>query len=214
LVLAHPQGFHTRVTLELYSTSIVGLIAMDIDGGDRTELLRAGVDANKDGVLDAAETGALKKKLTSMATRALKLWISGYPIAIEVKDAKVSLKSDPRVGPGGVSVAVLLELKHPYAVTPGMSLWLEDTAPDFGHVEVEVIQHPAPDAGVREPPVSKSLPSGERLTVRLGALASGAGTGSAHAIHAVRSLDGGDRGGAEDAVPRRRPADAQALCGG
>ncbi len=145
---------------------------MDVDGGDRTELIRAGADANRDGVLDPAETGALKKKLTAMATRALKLWISGYPIAIEAKDTKVSLKNDNRVGKAGLSVAVLLELKHPYAVTPGMSLWLEDTAPDLSTVEVEVIQHPAADAGPGEPPVQKTLPSGERLIVRLGALAS------------------------------------------
>lgn len=171
-LLAHPQGFHKRVTLELYSTSITGLIVMDLDGGERCELLRSGADQNRDGVLDAKETGALQKKLTTLASRALRLWISGYPIAIEVKEAKISLKEDPRVSPNGVSIALLLELKHPYAVTPGMSLWLEDTAPDFSTVEIEVLQHPAADAGAGEPPVKKTLPAGERLTVRLGALAS------------------------------------------
>lgn len=171
LVLAHPQGFHKRVTLELWSTSITGLVVMDIDSGERCELLRAGADVNHDGVLDPAETGALKKKLTTLATRALKLWISGYPIAIEVKETKVTLKEDPRVSPTGVSVAVLLEMKHPYAVTPGMSLWLEDTAPDFSHVEIEVFQHGLPDAGPA-PQLKQSLASGNRVTVRLGALAS------------------------------------------
>lgn len=171
LVLAHPQGFHKRVSLELYSTSITGLIVMDLDSGERCELLRAGSDTNHDGTLDDAEARALKKKLTTMATRALKLWISGYPIAIQVKEAKVSLKEDPRVNKTGVSVAVLLEMRHPYAVSPGMSLWFEDTAPDLSHVEVEVFQHPAADAG-GVAPTTRSMGSGERLTVRLGALAS------------------------------------------
>lgn len=171
LVLAHPQGFHKRVTLELWSTSITGLVVMDIDSGERCELLRAGADTNRDGKLDPAETKALKKKLTTLATRALKIWISGYAVAIEVKDTKVTLKEDSRVSKTGVSVAVLLEMKHPYAVTPGMSLWLEDTAPDYSHVDLEIFQHPAPDAG--QPPETKqSVASGERLTVRLGALAS------------------------------------------
>ncbi len=171
LVLAHPQGFHKRVSLELWSTSIRGLVVMDIDSGERCELLRAGADANHDGLLDANETKALKVKLTTLATRALKLWISGYPVAVEVKETKVTLKEDPRVSPSGVSVAVLLEMRHPYAVTPGMSLWLEDTAPDFSHVEVEVFQHPRADGGA-EPAFGQSAGSGERVIVRLGALAS------------------------------------------
>ena len=37
LVLAHPQGFHKRVTLELWSTSIRGLVVMDIDSGERCQ---------------------------------------------------------------------------------------------------------------------------------------------------------------------------------
>ena len=171
LVLAHPQGFHKRVTLELWSTSITGLVVMDVDSGERCELLRAGADTNHDGMLEPSETAALKKKLTTLATRALKLWISGYPVAVEIKDTKVMLKEDPRVSPTGVSVAVLLEMHHPYAVSPGMSLWLEDTAPDSGHVEIEVFQHPGGDSG-EEPAVKKSVASGERVIVRLGALAS------------------------------------------
>jgi hypothetical protein len=171
LVLAHPQGFHKRVTLELWSTSITGLVVMDVDGGERCELLRAGADLNRDGLLDPSETKALKKKLTTLATRALKLWISGYPVAVEVKDAKVTLKEDSRVSQTGVSVAVLLEMRHPYAVTPGMSLWLEDSAPDGSHVEIEVFQHGLADAGTLAP-VKRSAGSAERVTVRLGALAS------------------------------------------
>ncbi len=171
LVVAHPQGFHTRVSLELWSTSITGLVVMDVDGGDRCELLRAGADTNRDGELDGAETAGLKKKLVTLATRALKLWISGYPVPVVVKDAKITLKEDPRVSKSGVSVAVLLEIQHPYAVTPGMSLWLEDTAPDYSTVEVEVFQHVPEDAGAPEP-TRQSLASGARLKVRLGALVS------------------------------------------
>jgi hypothetical protein len=171
LLVAHPQGFHKRVTLEMWSTSITGLVVMDIDGGERCELLRAGADTNRDGMLDPAETGTLKKKLVTLSTRALKLWISGYPVAVRVKDAKVTLKEDPRVGSTGVSVAVLLEMEHPYAVTPGMSLWLEDTSPDFSEVEIEVFQHSAGDAG-GEAPVKESAASGKRVTVRLGSLVS------------------------------------------
>jgi hypothetical protein len=171
LVLAHPQGFHKRVTLELWSTSISGLVVMDIDSGERCELLRAGADTNRDGLLDQTETAALKKKLTTLATRALKLSISGYPVAVEVKETKVSLKEDSRVSKTGVSVAVLLQMRHPYAVTPGMSLALEDAAPDASHVEVEVFQHALADAG-EEPAFRQSMGSKERVTVRLGALAS------------------------------------------
>ena len=171
LALGHPQGFHTRVSLELWSTSITGLVVMDIDGGERCELLRAGADTNRDGELDGPETAALKKKLVTLATRALKLWISGYPVPVLVKDAKVTLKEDPRVSKSGVSVAVLLEIQHPYAVSPGMSLWLEDTAPDFSTVEVEVFQHSAEDGGGPEP-TRETLASAVRLKVRLGALVS------------------------------------------
>lgn len=171
LVVAHPQGFHKRVSLELWATSITGLVVMDIDGGERCELLRAGADANHDGELDGPETAVLKKKLVTLATRALKLWISGYPVPVVVKDAKVTLKEDPRVSKTGVSVAVLLETEHPYAVTPGMSLWLEDTSPDFSEVEVEVFQHSAEDGGGPEP-VKQAVASGARLKVRLGALVS------------------------------------------
>ena len=153
------------------SLTITGLVVMDVDGGERCELLRAGADTNKDGELDGPETAALKKKLVTLATRALKLSLSGYPVPIVVKDAKVTRKEDPRVSKSGVSVAVLLEIQHPYAVTPGMTLTLEDTAPDFSTVEVEVYQHAAPDAG-QEPAVQQTLPSGEALKVRLGALVS------------------------------------------
>ena len=37
LVVAHPQGFHKRVTVELWSTSMTGLVVMDVDGGDREQ---------------------------------------------------------------------------------------------------------------------------------------------------------------------------------
>ncbi|GEM_PF-3569334 len=170
LVLAHPQGFHKRVTLELWSTRITGLVVMDIDSGERCELLRAGADANHDGVLDKAETLALKKKVTTLATLALKLWISGYPVPLAIEDAKLTLKGDSRVGPTGVSIALLLQMPHPYAVTPGMSLWLEDTAPDSSHVEVEVFQHGLPDAGAPLQ-LQQSIGPAERVTVRLSALA-------------------------------------------
>ncbi len=171
LVLAHPQGFHKRVTFELWSTSINGLVVMDIDSGQRCALLRAGADVNRDGVLDSNEAKVLKKKLATMSTRALKLWISGHPVVVEVRDTKLTLKGDSRVSPTGVSIAVLLTAQLPYAVTPGMSLGLEDIAPDSSHVEVEVFQHGLPDAGPL-PELRRSVKSAERVTVRLGPLAS------------------------------------------
>jgi len=171
LVLAHPQGFHKRVTLELKRTTVDGLIVMDLDGGERCELLRAGADTNRDGRLDPPEVTALKKKLTTLATLGLKLWISGYPVPLQIQQTKLSLKEDFRVSQSGVSVAVLLSMRLPYPVTPGMSLGLEDTAPDQSPVEIEVFQHGLGDAGAL-PQVKRSVGPGERMTVPLGALAS------------------------------------------
>lgn len=172
LVLAHPQGFHKRLSFELWSTAITALVVMDIDSGERCELLRAGADANRDGVLNKAEIEALKTKVTTLATRALKLSISAYPLAIELTETKLSLRGDNRVAPSGVSIAVLLQLRHPYAVTPGMSLTIEDAAPDGSHIEVDVAQHPADAGGHPEPETHQTMAPGQRVTVRLGALAS------------------------------------------
>lgn len=171
LVLTHPQGFHKRVTLELWRAELRALVVMDLDGGERCQLLRAGADRNHDGLLDPEETRALKKKLTTLATRALKVSISGYPVPLEVKEAKLTLKQDPRVGPSGVSVAVLLETRLPQPVSPGMSLWVEDTSPDSSPVEIEVFQHGLADAGVL-PQLKQSVGASERVTLPLGALAS------------------------------------------
>lgn len=168
-VQGHTAGFHKRLMLQVSRTALDGVLTMDVDSGERCAALRAGADLDHDGTLDAAERQKLKDRLTTMATRALVLDISGAKVAVVVKSAKLNLRDDFTAGTGGVSLALLLEMVHPYAVTPGMSLTVEDTAPDFSHVEIEVQQVPGADAGLT--PASKgSLEPGQKLKVRLEAL--------------------------------------------
>lgn len=169
VAFGHPQGFHKKLVLTASLTALEGLVVMDVDAGERCRLIRQGADTNHDGVLDAPERQALKARLVAMATRKLSLSIAGAKVPVTVKESKLSLREDFGVGEGGLSVAVLLDMVHPHAVSVGMGLSIEDSAPDFSHVEVRVEQLPAPDAGVPTP-VVKQLEDGERMTVRLEAL--------------------------------------------
>ncbi|MFT3837550.1 MAG: hypothetical protein QM723_11195 [Myxococcaceae bacterium] len=168
--LAHPQGFHKKVVLNVSLYRIDGLIAMDVDGGERCRLIRDGADSNRDGQLSGDEVKALEDKLVRMATRALKLSLSGFPIPFKVKETKIDLRKDHAVTETGVSVAVLLEDPHPAAVSVGTNLQIEDSAPDLSPVRFEVNQVPPADAGV-EPPSTTDLESGVKWKVRLGPLA-------------------------------------------
>jgi hypothetical protein len=167
--LAHPQGFHKRIMLNLSLHRIDGLIAMDVDGGDRCRLVRDGADTNRDAVLQPGEVAALKDKLVRLATLALKLSLSGYPVTWKVKETKLDLRRDHLVTQTGVSVAVLFEAQVETAIAPGTQLQIEDASPDASPVRVDVNQAPA-DGGVPPPATTELLP-GVKWSVRLGPLA-------------------------------------------
>ncbi len=169
---AHPQGFHTKLTFTLEKGRVRGLVVMDVDAGERCRLIRSGADENHDGVLTGQEVGGLKAKLVSLATKPLKVGFSGFPLTLPVKEAKVSLHEDPRVGESGLSVAVLLELEHAYPVTPGLSFEVEDRAPDGSTVVVEVFQAQG-GPGAFEPPFRQEVESGKKVRIRVGTLSDG-----------------------------------------
>lgn len=166
---AHPEGFHTRFAFTLTKTSVTGLLVLDVDSGERCELLRAGADANHDGVLSRPERATLLAKLASFVTKPLKLGISGYPLPLTVTESKLNLRSDDSVSRTGLSVALLLEVKHPHEVSEGMHFEVETVTPDQSPVRLEVLQTPAPKEPA-EPDFRDEVPSGKRVQVRLGAL--------------------------------------------
>jgi hypothetical protein len=165
---AHPRGFHKKLVLTAYKTRLEGLLAMDADGGERTRGLRAAADTNGDQKLSKDELKGLQDRLVKLATESLKLDISSAKVAVEVKDAKLNVRGDFTVSDAGLSLAVLLVMKHPHAVTPGMTLTVEDRAPDLSHVALEVFQATGGDAGAE---VSKvELENRKKHQVRLGVL--------------------------------------------
>ena len=168
--LAHPQGFHKKLVFTLTRLTTQGLVMMDIDGGERCELIRSGADSNHDGVLSTGEITALKQRLVAMATKSLKVSFSGAPLLLEVTESKLNLHEDPRVNPSAISVAVLFDLSHSQAANPGMAFEVEDTAPDLSPVNLQVFQAPATDAGLTAP-FEADVESGHKTSIRLGALA-------------------------------------------
>lgn len=161
---AHPSGFHKKLTFTLTKTTVTGLVVMDVDSGERCRLLREASDEDRNGLLEGDEVAALKKRLVAMATRNLKLGLSGAPLPVEVKETKLSLREDKRANDSPLSVAVLIELKHPHEVSEGMQFEVEDTAPDLSTIVVQVVQESA------EPPLQVELESGKKTKVRLGKL--------------------------------------------
>lgn len=168
---AHKAGFHKKLVFTVTRAGLEALVVMDLDGGDRAQLLRAGADANADGRLTGDEVTKLKAKLVEQATRALVAEVAGFKLQAKVKEAKLSLREDPRTRDGGLSLAVLLEWPAPEPISSGMRLTLTDEAPDRSHLEIEVHQKTLADAGP-EPVFRAAPPSGQTVTVRLGALAS------------------------------------------
>jgi hypothetical protein len=168
--LAHPQGFHKKLTFTLTRTTVSGLVVMDVDSGSRCAVLRQAADADGDGRLKGAEVTQLKERLAAMALRTLKLGISGAATAVTPKESKLSLHEDPRVGEGGLSVAVLVELRHPHAVSEGLHFEVTDTSPDLSPVVVQVFQAAAKGA-TPEAPFEVELEAGKTASVRLGRLA-------------------------------------------
>ena len=167
---AHPQGFHKKLVITVARSELQALLVMDVDSGERCSLIRAGADSNHDGLLSPDETGALKQRLVAMATRSLKLAISGAPLSLEVKDSKVNLRQDTRVNEAGLSVAMVYELRFSSPLTPGLRLEVEDASPDLSTVILEVFQVPATDAGLGKP-FAAEVESGRKTSLRLGALA-------------------------------------------
>ncbi len=166
---AHPEGFHPRYVFTLTRTGLTALLVMDVDSGERCELLRAGADANHDGLLSSGEKKALEKKLTSFVLRPLKVGVSSAPIPLVPAEMKLNLRNDSSVSRAGMSVALLIEVKHPWEVSPGMHFELETTTPDQGPLRLEVFQLPAPGADA-EPRFAEDIPSGKKVRVRLGHL--------------------------------------------
>lgn len=162
---AHPTGFHKKLTVTLTRTQVTALVVMDVDAGDRCLLLREAADSDRDGWLAGDEVATLKARLTKLATAQLRVALSGAPLRLEVKAAKVTLRRDRRAGDGPLSVAVLLALTHPHPVGPGLAFEVQDAAPDLSAVVVQVFQQ-----GVAGAPFEAEVPSGAKATVRLGAL--------------------------------------------
>lgn len=169
-VLAHPEGFHKRLALTVTRDGVDGLLTMDVDGGERCELMRAGADGNRDGVLQKDEIAALHSKLLKLAMQGLQLEVSGYRLTVQTVESKISLKDDPRVAKVGLSVAAMVKVDFPKKATPGLELRIKDASPDESPVQVNVFPQLQNDGGSAED-VSKELNKGETLTVRLPALA-------------------------------------------
>jgi hypothetical protein len=167
---AHPEGFHARFVFTLSKTSVKGLLVLDVDSGERCELLRAGADVNHDGVLSRPEREALMAKLSSFLIKPLKLGISSFPLPLGVMASKFNLRGDDSVSRTGLSLAVLLEMKHPYEVSPGMHFEVETLTPDQSTVRLEVLQSTMPGQPA-EPDFREDVASGRQVRVRLGALA-------------------------------------------
>lgn len=163
---AHPEGFHQRLTFTVSRTTLTGLLVLDVDSGERCELLRAGADANHDGTLSKTERQALEKKLRSFVERPLKLAISSFPLPPGITESKLSLRSDDSVSRSGLSLALLLEVKHPSAISPGMHLEVTSSSPDLSPIRLEVLQAAEP----AEAPFAGEVDSGAQTRVRLGAL--------------------------------------------
>jgi hypothetical protein len=157
---AHPKGFHKKVLVTLTHARVSALVVMDVDSGDRCLLLREAVDSNRDGKLEGEELGKLKERLVKMATSTLALGLSGAPLKLQVKDTKLNLREDPRANDSPLSVAVLLELDHKDAISPGMKLEFTDTAPDQSTVVLQVFQE-----GMAEAPFEAEVKSGVKTLV-------------------------------------------------
>lgn len=161
---SHPKGFHKKLTITVSPTRISALIVMDVDSGDRCLLLREAVDSNRDGQLAGEELTKLKERLVKMAVNPIVLGLSGAPIPLQVKESKLSLREDRRANDSPLSVAVLVEIDHPHAISPGMQLEVTDTAPDTSSIVLQVFQE-----GSDEPPFQEEVASGVKTKVRMNA---------------------------------------------
>lgn len=160
VAVAHEKGFHKRVVVTVEGARVAAVVVMDVDDSERAELLRATADSDHDGKLSKAETESLRAKLVSLATSKLKLSFSGHEVRLPVRDSRLSLRQEKRVGEAGMSVAVMLETDLPRAPSRNMVLVLEDAAPDGSPVQVDLGQT---DAGVTQ----VELLPGQKAELRL-----------------------------------------------
>jgi hypothetical protein len=163
---AHPQGFHKKLTVTVARQKVSALVVMDVDSGERCLLLRGAVDADRDGRLEGDEVAKLKERLVKLASSRLEVKLSGAPLALTLRETKLSLREDRRANDAALSVALLYELALSSPVGEGMTLEVSDVAPDQSHVAVQVFQ-----AGAKAAPFQQEVPSGTPATVRLGRLA-------------------------------------------
>lgn len=166
LAQAHPRGFHKRVQAVVHPDKVEVLVRMDLDGSPKAQWLRTSADANKDGLLDAAEAQVLKAELVDLVLRPLQLSLSGYVLRLQLVEAKVGLREDRRTSDTGVSFAALFESTLPQPVFRGMELIIEDEAPDASHVRVEAEQEVEEDGGT-PPHAEAELQPGDRLSLKL-----------------------------------------------
>jgi hypothetical protein len=166
----HAKGFHKRTVATVNATGMELLVTLDLDGSQRALLLRQGADRDGNGALSPAERRQLEATLSAMATKPLKVQISGYPLQLEQVETKLNLRKDGTVSESGLSSAVLLRATFPESASEGLELVLQDRSPDDSHVAVEVFQLAAPDAGIHEP-IRADVRSGKTVKVRLGRMA-------------------------------------------
>lgn len=167
---AHAKGFHKRDVVKVSKTGVEILITLDIDGGERTAMLRGAADANHDRRLSAAEIGRLKETLVGVAERHLALSLSGYRLSPKVREAKLNLREDRGVSDSPLSIAVLLTAELSSPPSPGLELVVGDESPDRSHVAVEVYQPASTgDGGAQGAErASGDLLPGQNLRVRIG----------------------------------------------
>jgi hypothetical protein len=163
--LAHPSGFHKRVSLTVSREAVTVLAVMDVDQGQRCSLLRSGADVDGDGQLSPPEAAALADRLVGMMLRTLKVDLAGYALPLKGPQTKLSLRDDrSSTKETGLSVAALIEVKLPSPVLSGMQLTVEDASPDLSPVLLEVFQ----DAVPPEAPLKAELENGRSASTRLG----------------------------------------------
>jgi hypothetical protein len=134
---AHPRGAHKKVILTVERTRVGVLLVLDVDGGARAQLLRAGADQDGDHLLRGAEVQGLRRRLAQVARGTFSLRIAGASLPVPDGEVRFSLRQDPTVSETGFSVAVLAEIPVPEGIRPGMELVVTDRAPDGSPVDVE-----------------------------------------------------------------------------
>lgn len=134
---AHPRGAHKKIVLTVERSRVGVLLVLDLDGGERAQLLRVGADLDGDRLLRGEEVQGLRRRLVQVAKAAFSLRVGGALLPFPEGEVRLSLRQDPSVSESGLSVALLAELSVPEGIRPGMELVVTDRAPDGSPVDVE-----------------------------------------------------------------------------